>query len=90
MRLIDDWTLASLPPILAMLVCYVLSLATVTLVIRRIDIGVTYAVWSGIGTVATAFIGYLAFNEPLTAASLACILLIIAGVVGLNLSRPAS
>lgn len=90
MRLIGDWTLASLPPILAMLVCYILSLATVTMVIRRIDIGVTYAVWSGIGTVATAFIGYLAFGEPLTVASLGCILLIIAGVVGLNLSRPPS
>ncbi len=88
MRLIEGWNFASALPIASMLLCYVASLTTVMLVIRRIDIGVTYAIWSGIGTVATAFIGYLAFGEPLSIASIACMALIIAGVVGLNLSRP--
>jgi small multidrug resistance pump len=88
MRLIGGWDLASAIPIIGMLLAYVGSLTTVTFVIRHIDIGVTYAIWSGIGTVATALIGYSGFGEPLSYYSVLCMALIIAGVVGLNLSRP--
>jgi multidrug transporter EmrE-like cation transporter len=43
-------------------------------------------VWAGIGTAAIALIGMAALGEPVSAARLACIALIVAGVVGLNLA----
>jgi hypothetical protein len=44
-----------------------------------------YAVWTGIGAVGTALLGIALFGEPATAARLACIGLIVAGIVGLKL-----
>lgn len=60
---------------------YFLSLA-----LRTLPMGTAYAIWTGIGAVGTAFIGLLIFDEPRTAARLVCILLIVAGVVGLKLA----
>jgi quaternary ammonium compound-resistance protein SugE len=56
-----------------------LGLATKTL-----PLGTAYAVWTGIGTVGTALLGIALFGEPATAARLACISLIVAGIVGLK------
>lgn len=66
-------------------VFYALSFVALTLALRRIDLGVAYAIWAGIGTALIAVIGIVGFDEPLTALKLASIGLIIAGVVGLNL-----
>ena len=43
-----------------------------------------YAVWSGVGTVLTAMIGFWWFKEPATALRLVCIGLIVVGVIGLH------
>jgi small multidrug resistance pump len=45
---------------------------------------IAYAVWSGIGTALITFIGMFYFKEPLTLVKVLSLLLIIAGVVGLN------
>lgn len=73
------------PPIL-IFVLYGLSLAALTLALRRIDISIAYAVWAGIGTALIALIGVIWFSEPLTALKVGSMALIVAGVVGLNLS----
>lgn len=52
---------------------------------RTIPIGTAYAAWTGIGAVGTAILGILIFNDPATAARIGCLLLIIAGIVGLKL-----
>lgn len=52
---------------------------------QRLPIGTAYAVWTGIGAVGAAVAGVLLFNEPATAVRAACILLIVAGIVGLKL-----
>ena len=52
---------------------------------RTIPIGTAYAIWTGIGTVGTAVLGILIFQEPATALRLASIGLIVAGIVGLKL-----
>jgi len=57
-------------------------------VLTRLPIGVTYAVWSGVGIVAIALIGLLLFRQPLSAMQWGCIALIVAGAVGLNLATP--
>ena len=51
---------------------------------KTLDLSITYAVWSGVGTVATAIIGFWLFRESATTLKLVCIGLIVIGVVGLN------
>jgi small multidrug resistance pump len=65
---------------------YGISFVALTLAIKKFDVSVAYAVWSGLGTALIAVIGILYFKEPLTALKVVCTLLIIAGVVGLNYS----
>jgi small multidrug resistance pump len=54
--------------------------------VRKLDIGLVYAIWSGIGTVAIALVGVLAFSEPLTRTRVLGIVLVAIGVVVLNRS----
>src|SRR5690349_13965777 len=73
-------------PSVAVVVGYALSIAFLALTLKTLDVGVTYAVWAGTGTAAIALIGMIALGEPVSAARLGCIALIIAGVIGLNLA----
>ena len=56
------------------------------LALRHLELGFVYAVWSGIGTAAAAIIGIFLFHESVSTPKIACIALIIVGVVGLNLA----
>lgn len=69
---------------------YLVSFWFLNLVLEKIELGVSYAVWSGVGTAATAVIGVALFGEVVTAVKIACLILIVAGVVGLNLSGAGS
>jgi small multidrug resistance pump len=72
-----------IPP---MLVAYVLALLGLALALRTIEVGIAYAVWAGVGTLLVATIGVLFFSESVSPLKLASILLVVAGVVGLNLA----
>lgn len=61
------------------------SMGFLALALRTLPMGTAYAVWTGIGTVGTVAFGILLFNEPSDALRLACIGLILAGIVGLKL-----
>ena len=61
------------------------SFAMLSLSLRSVPFGTAYAVWTGIGAVGTAALGIYLFGEPATAARLASIGLIVAGIVGLKL-----
>ena len=52
----------------------------------RIPMGVAYAVWSGLGIVAIAVIGWVVFRQNLTLAQAGFMSLILIGAIGLNLS----
>ncbi len=65
-------------------VSLVLSMAGLAYALRTIPIGTGYAVWVGIGAVGTAAYGIVALGEPATAGRLLCLVLIVAGVVGLK------
>lgn len=54
--------------------------------LKTLPVGTAYAVWTGIGAAGGAIIGILLYGEPATAARLACIALIVAGIVGLKLT----
>lgn len=53
---------------------------------RDMQVGVAYALWSGVGTILIVGIGIVFLKEPLTAAKLAGVALVVAGVVLLNLT----
>lgn len=61
------------------------SVWLLALALKSIPVGTGYAVWTGIGAVGTAILGIVLFSEPATAARLACIGLIVAGILGLKL-----
>lgn len=67
---------------------YGLSFALLPLALKKIDLSLVYAVWSGVGTALIAMVGFLYFKETVTPVRIASIFLIIIGVVGLNLSPP--
>jgi quaternary ammonium compound-resistance protein SugE len=61
------------------------SIILLGMALRTLPIGTAYAVWTGIGAVGTALLGIVLFGEPATALRLACIGLIVAGIIGLKL-----
>ena len=65
------------------------SLYLMTLAMRTIPVGTAYAVWTGIGAVGVAMLGIALLGESASPARLACIGLIVAGVIGLKLASPA-
>ena len=66
-------------------VALVLSMAGLAYALRTIPVGTGYAVWVGIGAVGTAAYGMAWLGEPATTARIACLVLIVSGVVGLRL-----
>ena len=87
MKLSEGFT--RMVPSILIFVFYTLSFGMLTLALKRIEVSVAYAVWSGVGTAFIATIGVLWFKEPATAMKLISLGLIIIGVVGLNLSGGA-
>ena len=69
------WTIASMA----------LSLYLLALALKTLPLGTAYAVWTGIGAVGTAILGIVLLGEPVTAARILSIGLIVAGIVGLRL-----
>jgi quaternary ammonium compound-resistance protein SugE len=74
-----------LTPSLLTLASMALSMLLLGLALKTLPVGTAYAVWTGIGTVGTALLGIYLFGEPATALRLACIGLIVAGILGLKL-----
>ncbi|CAH2599294.1 guanidinium exporter [Rhodovastum atsumiense] len=63
----------------------VASLLLLGLALRNLPLGTAYAVWTGVGTVGTALLGMVLFGEAATVLRVACIGLIVAGIIGLKL-----
>ena len=82
MRLSEGFS--RLTPSILIFVFYAISFALNTMIIRTLGMSVVYAVWSGVGTVLTALIGFLWFKEPATALKLVSTSLIVIGVFGLH------
>jgi quaternary ammonium compound-resistance protein SugE len=72
-------------PSLATVAAMILSLGFLGLALKALPVGTAYAVWTGIGAIGTVTLGIYLFGEPANAARLACIGLILAGIVGLKL-----
>ena len=57
-----------------------------TLSLKKVDVSVAYAIWSGVGTALIATIGVLYFREPVTTLKIVGLVAIIGGVIALNIS----
>lgn len=83
MKLSEGYT-RPLPAVLS-LAAAVLSVWMMSQTLRVIPVGTAYAVWAGIGAAGTALVGIAVFQEPAGVARLACLGLIVAGIIGLQL-----
>ena len=66
--------------------CALVSFALLTYALRSLPVGPAYAAWTGLGAAGTAIVGMAALGEEISAAKVISIALILAGVIGLNLS----
>jgi len=71
-------------PTMATIVSMAVSLSLLGLALRTLPLGTAYAVWTGVGAAGTVVLGIALFGEPAGAARLACVGLILAGIVGLK------
>ena len=62
------------------------SVAVLALALKQLPLGIAYAVWTGMGIVGTAVLGAWLFKEMLSPVQIACVVMILAGIVGLRLS----
>ena len=62
-----------------------ISLGLLGIALKTLPVGTAYAVWTGVGAVGTAILGIVLFGDPATLPRLACIGLIVAGIVGLKI-----
>ena len=63
----------------------VASVVLLAWAMKTLPVGTAYAVWTGIGAVGTVILGIALFGEAATLARLACVGLIVAGIVGLKM-----
>jgi small multidrug resistance pump len=72
-------------PSVLVFVFYGISLGLLVLVLEKYEVSIAYAIWASAGTALIAAIGIVFFNEPVSVAKVVSILLIIAGIIGLEL-----
>ena len=77
-------------PSALMLIFYILSLTMLTFALKKLDVGVSYAIWSGLGTALITIIGIIFFKESFNFIKIFAIILIITGVVILQLQNSTS
>jgi len=85
MKLSDGFTNLKFSILLG--IFYILSFIFLTYTLKYFEVGLTYAIWSGVGTILIAIIGFTAFNENITTLKIISIGFIVIGVVGLLLSE---
>jgi small multidrug resistance pump len=78
---------SKLIPSVIVAVTYGLSFFFLSLALKRMGVGSTYAIWSGLGTALIVIVGVLYFKESITVLKLVSILFIIIGVIGLNVGK---
>ena len=76
---------SKLGPSLLVVVAYGLSFFLLSLALKLIPVGVAYAIWSGLGIVLIAAIGYVVFGQTLDLPAVAGLALILCGILVINL-----
>lgn len=74
-------------PSVTFVVLLALSMGGLAIALRTLPVGVAYAVWTGVGASLTAIVAVALFDEPMSILKIVSLVLIVAGIVGLNLSE---
>lgn len=72
-------------PVVLVVIGYAIAFYFLALVLRTVPLGVTYAIWAGVGVAAVTLIGWLVYGQRLDLPAVLGIGLIVAGVLVLNL-----
>src|SRR5450432_1261511 len=72
-------------PSILVFVFYGISLAALVFVLEKMQVSIAYAIWASAGTALIAILGILFFKEPVSAAKIISLALIILGILGLEL-----
>jgi small multidrug resistance pump len=73
-------------PSIVVVIGYVGSFVLLGAVLKRLDVGIVYAIWSGAGTVVVVAVGVALFGESITVSKLVGVGVIIVGVIVVNMS----
>lgn len=76
-------------PAAATIAAMIASMALLAVAVRTLPLGTAYAVWTGIGAVGTVLLGIVLFGESVSPVRLACITLIVVGIIGLHVTETA-
>ncbi len=79
-----------LMPTLGVIICFAASLFFLSHALKTIPLGVAYAIWAGLGIVLTALVGWIMLRQPLDAAAMVGIAMIVGGVVIMRLFSTAA
>ena len=77
--------LSKLWPSLGVLIGYALAFSLMAISLKKLDVGITYAIWSGVGIIGAAIGGVIFFNQHLSRMTIKGMAIIIVGVVVMNL-----
>ena len=72
-------------PSVVVVVCYEIAFILLSLSMKKIPIGIVYAVWSGVGVSLITLVAWIVLGQPLDAAGIAGVALIVGGVGVINL-----
>ncbi len=73
-------------PSVGTLAAMAVSIVLLAMAVKTLPIGTAYAIWTGIGAIGAVALGIVLFGDPASWPRLACVALILIGIVGLKLS----
>lgn len=71
------------------IVTSIISFVLLSLVIKNMQLGIAYSIWTGIGIIGTSILGVLLFGDEISLMEVIYIILIFVGVIGLSISKVA-
>lgn len=75
-------------PSVTTLAAMAVSVGLLALAVKTLPLSTAYAIWTGIGAVGAVILGIVLFHESASPARLACLALIIVGIIGLKVVSP--
>ncbi len=73
-------------PSVGTLAAMAVSIVLLAMAVKTLPVGTAYAVWTGIGALGAVALGIVLFGDPATPMRLACVALVLVGIVGLKLT----
>lgn len=72
-------------PSVVVVIAYEAAFILLSLCLKKIPVGIVYAVWSGVGVALVTLIAWFVLDQPLDGPALAGLALIVGGVMVINI-----